>query len=215
MSPPLVSVIRSNTQIANSNCSAAADGDNITERTGFKTQDNQLNSTQMAHDAMLEMISGSPVIHNALNGKKLRNGVKEKKYGSDNMGGSIQAWNSMAGSPRVDKAKEGTATDRQPARNDNQPKVADHVGVLKVPDSLKAKHVAQMFQVEQVAVTGISKKGAVSNMIDKIYQKDRKMVNNMYKGNMLNTAVLTDMTRYHKLKSQTGVENKNYDEAWL
>ena len=39
MSPPLVSVIRSNTQIANSNTSAAAaDGDNTTERTGFKTQ---------------------------------------------------------------------------------------------------------------------------------------------------------------------------------
>ena len=92
---------------------------------------------------MLDMISGSPVIHNALNGKKLKNQIKEKKYGSDNMG-SIQAWNSMAGSPRVDKAKEGTATDRQP-RNDNQPKVADHVGILKVPDSLKAKHVAQMF----------------------------------------------------------------------
>mmetsp|Transcript_4832 Transcript_4832/g.5883 ORF Transcript_4832/g.5883 Transcript_4832/m.5883 type:complete len:110 (-) Transcript_4832:287-616(-) len=72
-----------------------------------------------------------------------------------------------------------------------------------------------MFAVEQVALTGVHKKGAVSSMIDKIYQKDRKMVNNTYKGNMLSTAVLTDMTRYHKLKSQTGVENKNYDEAWL
>ena len=35
-----------------------------------------------------------------------------------------------------------------------------------------------------MALTGVHKKGAVSNMIDKIYQKDRKMVNNMYKGNM-------------------------------
>lgn len=52
-------------------------------------------------------------------------------------------------------------------------------------------------------------------MIDKIYQKDRRMVNNMYKGNMLSTAVLTDMNRYHNLKSQTGVENKNYDDLWL
>jgi len=40
----------------------------------------------MAHDAMLDIISGSPVIHNALNGKKLKNQLKEKKYGSDNQG---------------------------------------------------------------------------------------------------------------------------------
>lgn len=51
-------------------------------------------------------------------------------------------------------------------------------------------------------------------MIDKIYKKDRKMVNNMYKGNMLSTAVLTDMTRYHKLKSNTGVESKDYDHIY-
>ena len=63
--------------------------------------------------------------------------------------------------------------------------------------------------------TGAQKKGAVSSMIDKIYQRDRRMVNNMYKGNMLSTAVLTDMNRYHKLKSQTGVEATNYDEMWL
>ena len=52
-------------------------------------------------------------------------------------------------------------------------------------------------------------------MIDRIYQRDRKMVNNLCKGNMLNTAVLTDMNRYHKLKSQTGVEKQNYDDDWL
>jgi hypothetical protein len=52
-------------------------------------------------------------------------------------------------------------------------------------------------------------------MIDKIYTKDRRMVNNMYKGNMLSTSILTDMTRYHNLKSSTGVENKNYDNLWL
>lgn len=52
-------------------------------------------------------------------------------------------------------------------------------------------------------------------MIDKIYNKDRRMVNSMYKGNMLSTAVLTDMTRYHRLKSSTGVESKDYDELWL
>ena len=41
------------------------------------------------------------------------------------------------------------------------------------------------------------------------------MVPNMYKGNMLATAVLTDMNRYHNLKSQTGVEKKDHDETWL
>ena len=52
-------------------------------------------------------------------------------------------------------------------------------------------------------------------MIDKIYMKDRRMVNNMYKGNMLSTAVLNDIHRYHKLKSSTGVESKFYDDMWL
>ena len=52
-------------------------------------------------------------------------------------------------------------------------------------------------------------------MIDRIYQRDRKMINNLYKGNMLNTAVLTDLNRYHRLKSLTGVENQKYDEEWL
>ena len=36
------------------------------------------------------------------------------------------------------------------------------------------------------------------------------MVNNAYKGNMLATAVLTDMGRYHKIKSSTGVESRHY-----
>ena len=49
-------------------------------------------------------------------------------------------------------------------------------------------------------------------MIDKIYNKDRRMVNSSYKGNMLSTAVLTDLNRYHKLKSNTGVETKQYDQ---
>ena len=52
-------------------------------------------------------------------------------------------------------------------------------------------------------------------MINKIYEKDRRMINSMYKGNMLSTTVLTDLNRYHKLKSSTGVENKNYDKIWL
>ena len=52
-------------------------------------------------------------------------------------------------------------------------------------------------------------------MIDKIYTKDRRMVNNNFKGNMLSTAVLNDMSRYHKLKSNTGVEQKLYDQTWL
>ena len=41
------------------------------------------------------------------------------------------------------------------------------------------------------------------------------MVNNNFKGNMLSTAVLNDMSRYHKLKSNTGVEQKLYDQTWL
>ena len=55
----------------------------------------------------------------------------------------------------------------------------------------------------------------VGSMIDKIYTKDRRMVNNNFKGNMLSTAVLNDMSRYHKLKSNTGVEQKLYDQTWL
>ena len=41
------------------------------------------------------------------------------------------------------------------------------------------------------------------------------MVNSMYKGNMLSTAVLTDMNRYHRLKSNTGVETKKYNETCI
>lgn len=69
--------------------------------------------------------------------------------------------------------------------------------------------------LEDVATGVGGKKGAVGSMIDKIYTKDRKMINGAFKGNMLNTAVLTDMNRYHNIKSGTGVESKNYDTIWL
>ena len=70
--------------------------------------------------------------------------------------------------------------------------------------------------IEQVANNG-PKKGAaiVGVMIDKFYGNERKMVNNMYKGSLLSTSVLTDMSRYHKLKSITGVEDPMIDEKWL
>jgi len=84
-----------------------------------------------------------------------------------------------------------------------------------VPDSIKAQHFGSDVNIEEMAAKGQVKKGAVGSMIDKIYQKDRRMVNNMYKGIMLSTAVLTDMSRYHKLKSQTGVERKDFDEVWI
>ena len=72
-------------------------------------------------------------------------------------------------------------------------------------------HLGAEHALEQVAQVG-ARKGAVGSMIDKLYDKDRRMVNNSYKGNMLSTAVLTDMHRYHKLKSNTGVESRNYDK---
>ena len=84
--------------------------------------------------------------------------------------------------------------------------------MLHVPDSLKAQHCGAENQLESVAQSGGAKKGAVGSMIDKIYNKDRRMVNSSYKGNMLSTAVLTDLNRYHKLKSNTGVETKQYDQ---
>lgn len=89
--------------------------------------------------------------------------------------------------------------------------------MLTVPDSIKAIHsLNSYFTVEQMAKKPNNhQKGAVSSMIDRIYDRDRKMVNNLYKGNMLNTAVLTDMSRFHKLKSQTGVESHTYDDDWL
>ena len=87
-----------------------------------------------------------------------------------------------------------------------------HIGVLKLPESLKLQHLGESYDLEQVAKPGNNMKGAVGNIIDKIYYKDRRMVNNAYKGNMLATAVLTDMGRYHKIKSSTGVESRKYQE---
>ena len=52
-------------------------------------------------------------------------------------------------------------------------------------------------------------------MIDKIYHKDRRMVNNNEKDNKMSTFVLTNMDKFHKLKSQTGVERKQHEEEWL
>ena len=52
-------------------------------------------------------------------------------------------------------------------------------------------------------------------MIDRIYNKDRRMINNNGKDNKMSTNVLTNMNKFHNLKSQTGVEKKHYDEKWL
>lgn len=95
------------------------------------------------------------------------------------------------------------------------PAPSQHVGVLTVPESLKAQHLGATDALESVAQTSGTKKGTIGSMIDRIYNKDRRMVNSLYKGNMLSTAVLTDMNRYHKLKSHTGVETKNYDQLYL
>lgn len=85
-------------------------------------------------------------------------------------------------------------------------KPSDHVGVLAVPDSLKARHTSPIFGVEYVASDNsanskTNKKGAIGGLIDKIYDKDRKMINNSLKGNMMSTVVLNEIYRYHKLKS--------------
>ena len=105
--------------------------------------------------------------------------------------------------PSVRASLPGTS-DKAPIKSRYAaPEPASHVGALKIPDSMKAMHFgSDNLTAESMAnPNDASKKGAVGDMIDKIYKKDRKMVNNMYKGNMLSTAVLTDMTRYHKLKS--------------
>ena len=52
-------------------------------------------------------------------------------------------------------------------------------------------------------------------MIDRIYTKDRRMVNNNEKDNKMSTIVLTKLDKFHNLKSQTGVERKQFDEEWL
>ena len=156
-------------------------------------------------------MSGSPVVHKALGGRKLISNHAHKR--NESVQNNSIHWKSNIGSPRNEQQKPpGITTDR--ATRKQPPKPASHVGALKVPDSLKQQHQGIDNSVEQMVFNG-TKKGAVGSMIDRIYSKDRRMVNNLYKGNMLSTAVLTDMHRYHNLKSSTGVEKMNYDELWL
>ena len=200
--PPKVSVIKSTQQVVSSNRSnEALDGD-TSKRTG-------LVDTQRVVETF-EMIANSPVVHRALGGRKM---VRNQRVNESAYTTSVH-WQSNIGSPRNEQQKPpGISTDR--SKRMTAPKPAPHVGPLQVPESLRAQHLGLDSVVEQMAAGGGAKRGAVGTMIDRIYSKDRRMVNNMYKGNMLSTAVLTDMSRYHKLRSQTGVENKNYDDLWL
>ena len=72
-----------------------------------------------------------------------------------NVGGSM--YNSSTGDGQVDTQR--TQKPQQKSSVRDPPKPSAHVGVLKVPDSLKAQHMMADDPLEQVA-TGKARKGA-------------------------------------------------------
>ena len=166
----------------------------------MESSDRQIENT-------IDFLTVSPVVHQAFGGRKLTS-----RGGGRFMKGSVfQKPNKQ--SPRNQQTYKEL---NERAQRRISPTPASHVGALQVPPSLKVQHIGNDDAIEQVANNG-PKKGAaiVGVMIDKFYGNERKMVNNMYKGSLLSTAVLTDMHRYHKLKSNSGVEDPMIDEKWL
>ena len=97
----------------------------------------------------VEFISGSPIIHAAIAGKKLTNKKKERAVDSQHLSfmyGSQES--NMKGIVRSNMM----ATEKQTARN--QQAISPHVGVLKLPDSLKIQHLGESCDIEQVAKPG-------------------------------------------------------------
>ena len=105
----------------------------------------------------MDMITGQPqlIVHNFIQGKKLAVPItKDKKYGSDL---THSGRNSITCSPQDKQPGTDVATDRSylvKSPRMQKPQPAGHVGVLKVPDSLKQKHISAMFGVEQVVNGG-------------------------------------------------------------
>ena len=92
MSPPLVSVIRSNTQIGSSvRSDVPVDGDDTTNRTGMLPRSRLMEATEVK-DAIMDIITGTPLVHNAIQGRKI---AKAKR----DMNNSVTC-NSMTSSPR-------------------------------------------------------------------------------------------------------------------
>ena len=170
----------------------------------------------------IDFLTVSPVVHQVFGGRKLTS-----RGGNRFMKGSVLTKGSLMQRP-TKEAKQSSRSPRiqqthkelnERAQQRINPTPAAHVGRLQVPPSLKVQHFGNDLEndtIEQVANNG-PKKGAtiVGKMIDQFYGNERKMVNNMYKGSLLSTSVLTDMSRYHKLKTSTGVEDPMIDEMWL
>ena len=196
ISPPTVNVIKSDVQFV-TDFNESHQADEGREQADAKAEN-------------LDLLVGSPVVHQALGGRKLHAKQAEPAPQADSTAGKTSPralWNKSVPAASTGRA---AVTSRKAA-----PTPSAHVGALKIPESLQGVQFMGDNALAEVAAGNGAKKGAVGSMIDKIYVKDRKMINGAHKGNMLSTAVLTDMSRYHKVRSGTGVETKTYDDVWL
>lgn len=128
----------------------AADGD-TTKRTVIGGGGVYVLDTNVALDN-LDYFHNSPLVHQALGPRKH---IQKKKQFESLQPGSIVAWTNSASSPR-DHAKAPVS--ERPSYKVT-PTPAEHVGVLKVPSSLKAQHAAGSF-VDNNAVETVAQVGA-------------------------------------------------------
>ena len=125
------------------------------------------------------MFTGSPIVHQVFNGRKLvankRNLAQKKdaktaslQLNTQSMYTSSQMASNM-GQPGVDQQPSNRTARRKQVVSDSLTsrealKPSAHVGVLKVPASLKAQHLMESDPLESVA-TGKSRKGAGKSLI--------------------------------------------------
>ena len=96
-----------------------------------------------------EFLSRSPIIHAAIAGRKLTNKKKERAADSQHLS---QLYGSQESNMRG-ILRSNMMTEKSQGR-DKQ--LSPHVGVLKLPESLKLQHLGESYDLEQVAKPGSS-----------------------------------------------------------
>ena len=154
---PQVNVIKSNTQIVNSsrthtNSAGATDGD-TTKRTNMMNMQYVLDSNRPLDTPIEFMVSGSPIVHQALGGRKLHSkGIKydstitsrnasflgSQFSASGNHHQQLSNFNSNNKQQNREMRNNANKTATSTKKTDGGYEMSSHVGLLQVPDSLKA-----------------------------------------------------------------------------
>ena len=155
---PQVNVIKSNTQIVNSsrthtNSAGATDGD-TTKRTNMMNMQYVLDSNRPLDTPIEFMVSGSPIVHQALGGRKLHSkGIKYDSTITSRNASFLGSQFSASGGNHHQQLSNFNSNNKQQNRvmrnnanktatstkkTDGGYEMSSHVGLLQVPDSLKA-----------------------------------------------------------------------------